>query len=79
MACTTLDEGKEEDATVNNLRCVVIGMEGELWGCYDDAKYHTLIIRPVNNGVEGDVYERVGVASLKPGYVATEERWITIC
>ncbi|KAI0855223.1 hypothetical protein F4860DRAFT_507647 [Xylaria cubensis] len=74
---TVLDENKDEDADINDLRCVVIGRDKD-WNNLGDVKFHALIIRNVKNGAEGDVYERVGVASLKPEHVESEGNWITI-
>ncbi|KAI1739587.1 hypothetical protein F4680DRAFT_459176 [Xylaria scruposa] len=73
----TLDEREDADAAVNDLRCVVIGRD-KGWSNPGDIRYHTLIIRRVNSGCGSDVYERAGVASLKPEHVAREGLWTTI-
>ncbi|KAI1421811.1 hypothetical protein F5Y12DRAFT_787236 [Xylaria sp. FL1777] len=73
----TLDEGKEEDADVNDLRCVVIGRD-KTQSNPTDVNYHTLIICQVDSVAGNDIYERVGVASLKPEHVAREGIRITI-
>ncbi|KAI8632601.1 hypothetical protein F5Y19DRAFT_491226 [Xylariaceae sp. FL1651] len=71
----TFDE--EQDFEVEDLRCVIIGRDKEERNT-EVVKYHVLIIYQVGRVSEEAVYERVGVASLKPEHVATEGSWVTI-
>lgn len=77
----------EGEFQVAELLCVVIGRDKVV----EDAsastyprKYHVLVIRPATasvgeGGVQGSVvYERVGVASLRPEYVVGEGHWVEI-
>ncbi|KAI0439927.1 hypothetical protein F4803DRAFT_567955 [Xylaria telfairii] len=73
VSCITLDEGKEEDANFNDLKCIVIGRDKALRNPGDN-KYHTLIVRRVY-AETADIYERAGVASLKAEHVAEEGCW----
>ncbi|TRX89299.1 hypothetical protein FHL15_009736 [Xylaria flabelliformis] len=54
---TILDENKDEDADVDELRCVVIGRD-KAWNNLGDMKFHALIIRGVKNGAEGDIQDK---------------------
>ncbi|KAI0117673.1 hypothetical protein GGR51DRAFT_545666 [Nemania sp. FL0031] len=67
---------EKQDFNMDELRCVFIGrdkIENEL----KDIKHHVLVIHRI--GVPGKaIYERVGVASLKPEHVAGEGSWVEI-
>ncbi|TGJ87810.1 hypothetical protein E0Z10_g981 [Xylaria hypoxylon] len=71
----TFDEG--QDFEVIGLRCVLIGRD-KIEGGLENMKYHVLIIHVVSGLSGEDVYERVGVASLKPEHVASEGSWVDI-
>ena len=70
-----LDEPGEFE--VNNLRCVVIGRD-KLDGRTENPEYHVLIVHRTASNLEADVYERVGVASLRPEKVDKEGSWIRV-
>ena len=67
---------EEHEFKVNDLRCVVIGRDK--METVKDQRYHVLIIHQVGNPPGTDVYERVGVASLKSVQVGSEESWVSI-
>jgi len=69
----------EGEFSVSELFCVVIGRDKEKPEARSDAKSHVLVIRPATDGVQGRaVYERVGVASLRPGHFASDGKWVDI-
>ncbi|KAI1120765.1 hypothetical protein F5Y10DRAFT_289312 [Nemania abortiva] len=76
MGCATLDEDEERDIDVNDLRCVVIGRD-KIRSNHETVKYHVLIIR-LENVPGSKIYERVGVASMRPEDVGREGSWVTI-
>ncbi|KAF2972322.1 hypothetical protein GQX73_g1231 [Xylaria multiplex] len=63
LRCITFDEGQEFE--VKDLRCVLIGQD-KIGSGLENVKYHVLIIHEVGDLPGECVYERVGVASLKP-------------
>jgi hypothetical protein len=44
----------------------------------EEEKYHVLVIQHVRRVLEVDIYERVGVASLRPVHVEREGVWVNI-
>jgi hypothetical protein len=68
------DEGEFK---IDDLRCLVIGRDKVESGV-ENSKYHVLIIQRVESDLRADIYERVGVASLKPVYVESEGSWVRI-
>ena len=69
----TLDEEREFEA--DDLRCVVIGRD-KVESDLENPKYHVLIIHQIRRTLETDMYERVGVASLKPIHVG--DKWLLV-
>jgi hypothetical protein len=67
----------EEKFKIENLRCVVIGRD-KLESGVENPKHHVLIIQRVRGALEANIYERVGVASLRPAHVGSEESWVRI-
>lgn len=66
---------------ISDLRCVVIGRDkdkSEREIGENSQKYHVLIIRQARSALGIDIYERVGVASLRPLHVESEGAWVTI-
>jgi hypothetical protein len=61
----------------DDLRCVVIGRD-KVENGEDNPKHHALIIQQVRNVLGVDIYERVGVASLRPEHVESEGLWVRI-
>lgn len=68
---------EEGEFEIDDLRCVVIGRDKVNSGVHN-SKYHVLIIQQVRGALEIDIYERVGVASLKPVFVGSEGSWVRI-
>jgi hypothetical protein len=68
---------EEGEFKIDDLRCVVIGGDKFESGV-EISKYHVLIIQRVRSALETDIYERVGVASLKPVYVESKGSWVRI-
>ncbi|PVH93374.1 HET-domain-containing protein [Periconia macrospinosa] len=66
-----------EEFAVKDLRCVVIGRDKPGKGKVD-LKHHVLIIHEARNVAGNGIFERVGVASLRPEVVASEGSWVTI-
>ncbi|RDW58909.1 hypothetical protein BP6252_13385 [Coleophoma cylindrospora] len=68
-----------QDYGIDKLRCVIIGRDetGNLLG---KPKYHVLIIHQVGRDRGTDMYERVGVASLKRDHIGPREgaSWVSI-
>lgn len=60
-----------------DLRCVVIGRD-KVENGEDNPKHHALIILQVRSVLGVDIYERVGVASLKPEHVESGGAWVRI-
>jgi hypothetical protein len=68
---------EEQDFGDDDLTCVVIGRDKVEIGL-QNVKYHVLIIQQVISTTTKDVYERVGVASLKPEHVAGKGQWVNV-
>ena len=68
---------EEGDFEIDDLRCVVIGRDKGKSG-EENLKYHVLIIQHVRSVLGVDIYERVGVASLRPLHVESEGLWVRI-
>lgn len=67
-----------QDLEANDLSCVRIGQDKNENGGLENVRYHVLVIRKLG-GLSGEgVYERVGVASLRPEHVAAGGPWVDI-
>ncbi|CAJ2513010.1 Uu.00g011290.m01.CDS01 [Anthostomella pinea] len=75
LVSISFDEHQEFE--VEDLKCVVIGRDKINSGT-ENGKYHVLVIHQVNSAVGADIYERVGVASLKPEHVEGTGQRVTI-
>ncbi|KAH8201080.1 hypothetical protein TruAng_004776 [Truncatella angustata] len=65
-----------DDYDFEKLRCVVVGRDKmDTWT--DDQKHYALIIYP-RSDINGLVYERVGVATLKASHIGDGESWVNI-
>jgi hypothetical protein len=71
LVYVAFDEQREFE--VEDLRCVVIGRDKG----GNDPRHHVLVVH-LSNAAEKGIYERVGVASLKPAQVGSEAWWVTI-
>ncbi len=69
----------EGEFSTDGLRCVVIGRDKAGSGG-GNPKYHALVIHrtQVGEGREQDVYERAGVASLRPEFVGDQGMWVSV-
>jgi hypothetical protein len=69
----------DEEGPPNNddLRCVVIGRD-KVENGEENPKHHALIIQQVRSVLGVDIYERVGVGSLKPEHVESAGAWVRI-
>ncbi len=67
----------EQEHEVDKLCCVVIGRD-KVEGGTEDPKHHVLVIHPTCRSSGGDVYERVGVASLRPHQLGSAGSWVSI-
>lgn len=85
MRMTTKDKlryivfDEEGDFEVDDLRCVIIGRDKDK-SEEENLKCHVLVIQYVKRvlEVEVDIYERVGVASLRPVYIEGRGVWVNI-
>ena len=68
---------EEGPPSYDDLRCVVIGRD-KVENGEENPKHHALIIQQVRNVLNVDIYERVGVASLRPEHVGSEGSWVRI-
>jgi hypothetical protein len=69
---------EEGDFEIHDLRCVVIGRDKVVNG-EDNPKHHVLIIQKTRSVLGNvDIYERVGVASLRQAHVGREGTWVII-
>ncbi len=68
---------EEGEFKIEDLRCVVIGRDKVESGV-QNPKQHVLIIQHVRSALDADIYERVGVASLRPVHVGSEGSWVRI-
>jgi len=75
MANTIFDD--DTDYKVEDIRCVIIGHDKAKY-VLEDPKYHVLVITKGIGQAERQVYERVGVASLRPTQVADTGSWVKI-
>ncbi len=69
-----MDEDQEVDSRY--LACAIIGRDKGV-GSLGYQRQHVLVLQPVNGTVDL-VYERIGVASLKPARVSPERSWASI-
>jgi hypothetical protein len=74
-AHVTFDDETQYD--VEDLRCVTIGHD-KLRYEFENPMLHVIVIKKVRAAPSGNVYERVGVASLKPKQVEVEGSWVSI-
>ena len=75
MADTIFDDNT--DYEVENIRCVTIGYDKTKY-VLEDPRYHVLVIAKCQGSAEGECYERIGVASLRPAQVAAKGSWVRI-
>ncbi|KAI0908557.1 heterokaryon incompatibility protein-domain-containing protein [Ustulina deusta] len=75
LVSVTFDES--QDFEVGKLRCVLVGCDRRE-NAAGRMRYHVLIIHEISGPSGEGVYERVGVASLKPTHVAGEGVWVDI-
>jgi hypothetical protein len=68
---------EEGEFEIDDLRCVVIGRDKVASG-EDNPKYHVLIIQKARSVLGVDIYERVGVASLRQANVGSDGSWVII-
>lgn len=72
---------QEGEFTVGDLLCVVIGRDKVVAAGATDVKHHVLVIQqaPKVDSMSGEeLYERVGVASLRPEQVGEQGLWVNI-
>ncbi len=62
---------------MDKLCCVVIGRD-KVEGGTEDPKHHVLVIHLLAVARGEDVYERVGVASLRPHQLGSAGSWVSI-
>jgi hypothetical protein len=67
---------------LDQLQCVVIGRDKVGVSNAGDPKHHVLVIRPTTvvdeDGETRMVYERVGVASLRPEHISDSGEWVEV-
>jgi hypothetical protein len=68
---------EEREFKIDDLQCLVIGRD-KVESVVENSKYHVLIIQRVRSYLGADIYERVGVASLRPVHVGSEGSWVRI-
>lgn len=75
---------EEGDFEIDDLRCVVIGRDkissggSKTESGEDNSKFHVLIIQKARSTLGVDIYERVGVASLRWANVGRDGSWVRI-
>ncbi|KAL0934808.1 heterokaryon incompatibility protein [Colletotrichum truncatum] len=68
---------RKQDQEPDELRCVIIGRDQALGSDQDHRMVHVLIISKCKS-IHGNMYERVGVASLMSSLVASQGSWVNI-